>query len=89
MRIDPSWSVMRFEESNVKGLGLRFRAKSEEFGGDKAAQKKAVDDSVNLVVHLRDVLRRDASNMDRLYCMLGEHFEITQIDAVETPHREH
>lgn len=87
MRIDPTWSVMRYETQ--RQLGIRFRALLEEFGGDKAAQKKAINDSVNLVVHLRDLLSRDAVLMERLYEMLRERFEITETEAIETPHREH
>ncbi|MGH8587370.1 MAG: hypothetical protein ACREWE_14710 [Gammaproteobacteria bacterium] len=89
MAIDPSWSVMRFDNSDPKGLGIRFRAMLEEFGGDREAQRLAVEGSVNLVIHFWESLLRDAEVMHRLERMLREHFEITETEGVLTPHRPH
>lgn len=87
MQIAPSWSVMHIEQAGHGGFGIRFRALLAEFGGDREAHKRAVEDSVNMVVHFQDGLLRDAETMKRLEIELREHFEITETGGVPTAHR--
>jgi hypothetical protein len=87
--IDPSWSVCHFEPTKDGDIAVRFRAKAENFGGDKAAQKKAVQDTINMIVHFRDNCAMHFNLMDSLLDMLGKRFEITSEQGVFTPDRKH
>jgi len=49
IKIDPSWSCAKQVGETVK-----IRAKLEDFGGDKAARQKKLDDTVNMFKMLRD-----------------------------------
>jgi hypothetical protein len=88
-RIDPSWSVCHFEPTKDGDVAVRFRAKAEDFGGDKAAQKKAIDDTVNMIVHFRDNCAMHFKVMDGLLDMLGKRFEIAKEPGRFTPDRKH
>jgi len=88
LKIDPSWSLCFFEEKDDK-VGIRFRSKLADFGGDRAAQKNATEVSTGMLRHFADACLRDARIFEMVLSMLAEHFEITHTGGKLRPDWKH
>ncbi len=72
IKIDPSYSCAR-----LNGDELRIRAKlQEDFGGDKEAWNKKIEDTVNMIDHLGDVGGNISLNMFKTMDLLKQNLDI-------------
>jgi hypothetical protein len=87
MRIDPTWSVARMvRKDGMEGIYIRAK-KDEDFGGDQAAQVKALTATTNMIAHFRDNLAMQFQNMQTVLEMMGKHFDFEEGPGKFTPHR--
>lgn len=87
-RIDPSWSIARFQSVDGREA-IRVRALAADFGGDIEANRKALGDTINMLVHFRDHAERTLHNMEQVLKILSNHAEFTNTEGVTTPVRNH
>jgi len=74
VKVDASYSCAKFE-----GDYLRVKAKlQEDFQGDKAAQKKKIEDTVNMITHLADTNAHTSLGMYELLERLKKNMDIEQ-----------
>jgi hypothetical protein len=84
IHVNPSWSMMAFESCGPVAA-IRFRSKSEDFGGDTEAQRVAIERTANMTEHFRALLFRDAAAFKELSEVLATIYDITHYQ--EPPER--
>lgn len=75
LALTPSWSALRYETNSDGAKGIRFRAKRADFES-KAAQKKAIEDTVNLLAHLTDVISLHLSGFIKLRELVEQKLDV-------------
>ena len=76
--ISPPYSCAKWEYPAPNVYGIRFRAKAEDYGGDKEKRNKAINDTVNLLIHLQNVSKMFYDNFSAAMSMLRKHIEIIE-----------
>ncbi|MDQ3562698.1 MAG: hypothetical protein M3436_00685 [Pseudomonadota bacterium] len=84
LAIDPSWSMAWFE-----GPGLRIRSKLEDYGGDRDAQRTALERTVGMLRHFSDLAERDHNLFEAVLADLGRRFDIEHTGGEVAPRSDH
>lgn len=67
---------------------MRICAKRSDYENAEA-YRVAIENALNLIVHLGDVLTLHASGFVEMRKRIEKQIEATHTDGVHTPHREH
>lgn len=80
MHINPRYSCAHIDNGSYQ---LRIRAKREDYTSLEA-QKKAITDTVNMFVHLRDMSARQSMMFEKALEIMSTKVDITNIGGTET-----
>lgn len=87
--IDPSWSCAWFERADGGAYAVRFRANKESIP-DKQERHKIVENTMHLLLQIRDLAAKTFVETDAVVSQLGNHVEIEHKPFSNfEPHEEH